>query len=295
MSSAAPSASESRRGYHRLALLDTCRRKYGLRYGLGLEAATMPDAPALGSLFHLAAMHHYRALAGLEALDPVEAMRQAPASVAHQFAAAVRVWERYLPWAAGVDRGERVLDVEREFSARLGGRFITARLDLVVERGGVIVARDHKTGGGNLAAEVRAYEESGQIALIDRIGAGVLPDLYGLPWGTVEINCVSTSGAEPVGYRAAVVPPRAWQRDVLESLKAQLALAGEVEARADWGTEAGAFALGPSPEACKTRFKQGRCEFYGVCRTGPAALRSPHLPLSRGRDEVSVFAESAGL
>lgn len=288
---------ESRRGYHRLATLAACKRKYGLRYGLGLEGAQQAPALALGSLVHLAAMHHYRRVAGQGVLDPIEAMRQAPESIAHQFTPAVAVWERYVQHVTdtGADDEMCVLDVEREFEARIGGRLITARLDLVFARDGQVIVMDHKTAGGDLASEIRAYEGSGQIALLDAIGAGAVAPLYGWPFAGVEINAVGTAKQDPPVVRRRVVPPREWQADVVGALGGLLVEADAIEARTDWRTEAGVFVLAPAPEACKTRFRHGKCEFYDVCREGPGALRSPHLPLVRGRDAASAIVETAGL
>ena len=113
------SAGESSFGYHRAATLQLCQRRYAFRYGLRLEPHRTADAPALGSLLHIAMMHHYRRLAGFDALEPIEAMRQAPSRIAHQFARAQEVWPRYVEWAHTEDANFKVLDVEREYSAKV--------------------------------------------------------------------------------------------------------------------------------------------------------------------------------
>ena len=287
------SAAESSRGYHRVTTWDACARRYGFRYGLRLEAQRGADAPARGSLLHLALMHHYRALGGFDAEDPIEAMRCAPARIAHQYDSALDVWARYVAWAEVEDGEWNVLDVEREYAVRLGGRRITARVDLVVEDAGRVIAVDHKSAGGKLQYVPREWENSGQMALLATIGAAVFPGMYGIPFGGVWVNAISTSGEAPVGLRARLQIEDAWRLSVLAGLASRLRELDLIESTPGWGTEAGVFGLDVSPEACRDRW--GRCDYYDVCRAGPKALRSAHLPFDRGTDVVTELREATGL
>ena len=286
------SAGESSFGYHRAATLQLCQRRYAFRYGLRLEPHRTADAPALGSLLHIAMMHHYRALAGFDALEPIEAMRRAPARIAHQFARAVEVWPRYVEWAHTEDAALTVLDVEREYSAKVWGRMITSRLDLVVQSGRSVRIIDHKSAGGELRYVAQSYADHGQMCVEEAIGESVLPEMYGLEWGGLYITAVSTSGAEPVALRSKVPVSRDWRGSVLESLGKVLYQAEMLHGRADWATEGGAFALPVNAEVCRDRW--GKCPYYDLCREGPSYMDSSAFPFDSTIDEVSALREGAG-
>jgi hypothetical protein len=228
-----------------------------------------------------------------EALDPVEAMRQAPARIAHQFTKATEVWRRYVPWADVEDRAWRILDVEREYEATIDGRKITARLDLVVAAGGKVHIVDHKSASGDLAQTIRGYSSAGQMALEASIGATILPEMYSLPWGSLWINAISTSGAEPAALRAPLRVEENWRLAVIDSLGVLLRHAESVEeGRPDWPSEACAFDLPVSPESCWSRW--GKCDYYDLCRQGIAGMRSSHFAFDRGGDQVSILREGSG-
>lgn len=294
-----PSAAESSRGYHRVAVFDDCERKYGFRYGMHLEAKRMAPAPALGSLLHIALMHHYRARAGRDAEDPIEAMQNAPARIVHQFAKALSIWESYLPWAAEADKAIEILDVEREFAARINGRLITTRLDLVVamhiDREHRVIAIDHKSTSAPLAVEIRRQGDTGQLALEDAIGRAVLPSTYGLPYGGTWVNAISTTGADPVADRGPVHIEPEWSRAVRASLGIKLGRLEWVEMRPEWNLQAGVFNLPVSPDACKGRFANGQCDYFRLCREGPSVLFSARSGFEVHVDEVTEMREGSGV
>lgn len=288
------SAGESSRGFHRLITLQDCVRKYGFRYGLRLEPQRSTDAPALGSLLHIALMHRHLKAMGTNGadLDPVEAMRRAPARIAHQFSKAVDVWNRYVPWADTEDAAWRILDVEREYEARIEGFRVTARLDLVAEYRGQAIIIDHKSASGELASVIRGYEGTGQMAFEEVLGASVLPEMYGLPFGGVWLNAIGTAGQEPVALRSRLQISRPWRDAVVDALGILLRHAESVESREDFGTDAGTFDLPVSPEACWSRW--GRCDYYDLCRDGIDAMPSSFFNFDRGADEATILRESAG-
>jgi len=284
-------AGESSFGYHRLATLSLCERRYAFRYGLRFEPHRTADAPALGSLLHIAAMHHYRAAAGLEAHDPVTAMREAPARIVHQYARALEIWPRYVEWARTEDNF-RVLDVEREYEATIQDRRITSRLDLVVQVGAKVRVIDHKSTGGQLRYVASEYADSGQMCVEEALGEAVLPAMYGLEWGGLFITAISTSGAEPVALRSRVSVKREWRDAVLASLGPMLQHAADLEAQPGWGSMGSAFQRAVSAEACRDRW--GKCPYFDLCREGPSARNSAAFPFDRAIGIDTTLREGTG-
>lgn len=204
MTSPLPSAGPSRRGYHRVADYAVCPFRYAVKHLLHLEPPIASDAIALGSLGHIGLMHYYLARTGVTegVLDPIEAMRTAPARIAHQFARAAEIFGYYVERY----RSEtlRVLDVEREFAVtvtdRKGVRHLhTQRADLVVDLAGSVAIFDHKFEANVGPARMNVHCAEGQFVGYECIGRKLLPKLYGLPWGGVYVNGIRS--VPPYGAR----------------------------------------------------------------------------------------------
>lgn len=270
-----------------------CDRRYGFRYLEKLDEA-MPGEPiALGSLFHLGAMHYYLAQrrggppTGFNVLAPLDAMRKAPERIAWTFARASRVWAAYEPWAKRHDHWV-VLDVEREYEVRLGGKVFTSRVDLTafdpVEN--CVLFSDHKTSGGQLNKLYLDYEMSAQLVMQERIGHALVPGIYGVPFGGVWINTVSTRDSAQVAYRQPLTFPRIWSDSVARSMtraSVEAAALEEVYRRENltpWDLE-------PNPTACRGRY--GWCQFRQLCLRGDSALRE----YIRTGDVVTQLGEGA--
>lgn len=288
-----PSAGESRRGSHSLMTKLKCDRRYGFRYLEKLDEATPGEPIALGSMFHLAAMHYYLARRqggpprGFQVLEPIDAMRMAPERIAWTFERAKRVWLLYEPWAKRKDHWT-VLDVEREYEVRLGGKLFTTRVDLTaynpVER--VIDFIDHKTSGGQLNKLYLDYEMSAQLVMQDRVGHALVQSIYGVPFGGVWINTVSTREGPQVAYRQPLQFPRIWADGVAKSMTQASIDAATLEERyvrenlTPWDLMA-------NPTACRGRY--GWCQFRQLCLRGDSALRE----YIRTGDVVTQLGEGA--
>lgn len=273
------SAGPSRAGYHRLSLWLVCKRKFGLRYREGLVPLLTREPLALGSLLHIARMHHYRGMAGLPAIDPIEAMRQAPARIAWVFDRARRIWEGYRLWAASADRF-KVLSVEEEYEVRIGGQLFTARLDLVYQgTDGRVWVDDLKSTGGKVETHHHEWDDAGQMAMIDVLARAVLPGVFGIPYGGITITSVCTA-AQFAAARAPLRVPPSWRASVLHAAGEGLA-----EIAAD---RRDAMGLPPNPEACMDRW--GPCDYRAVCRMG--LVESALAEFDRAG--VEPLVESAG-
>lgn len=287
------SAGESKRGSHRLMTAMKCDRRYMARYIEMLDEATPGEPLALGSLFHLGAMHYYLAQRvggppeGFSLLDPIDAMRSAPARIVWAFDRAARVWARYVPWAKRNDRWE-VLDVEREFTVRLAGQEVTARIDLCAYEEGAVRFVDHKTAGGVLKNLYLDYEMSPQLALHEVIGEALCQEVYGRPFGGVWINAVSTrDGAGPVAWREPIRIEPLWRDAAIRALTQASNHAAALEARVKLGA-LGFWDLDANPTACRGRY--GWCTFRDLCLRGPSAIRE----YVRVGDVVTALGEGAG-
>ncbi|MDP3772890.1 MAG: PD-(D/E)XK nuclease family protein, partial [Gemmatimonadales bacterium] len=212
----------------------------------------------LGSLLHVARMHYYRGQAGLPALDPVEAMRQAPGRIAWVFDRARRIWEGYAKWAPVADRF-KVLSVEEEYEIRIGGNLFTARLDLVYQgTDGRVWIDDLKSTGGNVEKHHYEWDHAGQMAMIDVLGRAVLPAVFGVPYGGITITSICTASTFAAARAPLQIAP-AWRASVLEAAREGLAAIAN-DPRAAWD-------LPPNPEACMDRW--GPCDYRDLCTRGP--------------------------
>lgn len=288
-----PSAGESRRGSHSLMTILKCECRYAFRYLEMLDEATPGEPLALGSMFHLGGMHYYLARrkggppAGFTVLNPIDAMRMAPQRIAWTFDRAKRVWERYEPWAKRKDTWV-VLDVEREYEVRLGGKLFTTRVDLTAfdptEK--AILFVDHKTSGGQLNKLYLDYEMSAQLVMQERVGVALVQAIYGVPFGGVWINTVSTRDGPQVAYRQPLRFPRIWADGVVRSMTQASIDAAELEERycrenlTPWD-------LMPNPTVCRGRY--GWCQFRQLCMRGDSALRE----YIRTGDVVTQLGEGA--
>lgn len=257
----APSAGQSRAGWHRISTVMTCPQKYAYRYRLNLVPLRESDALAAGSLMHLGLMHHYLRAAGRpEARDPFEAMRTAPARIATAYPRVEPVLRAYVEHY----RTEpfTVLDVEREFEIAIAGRPFTARIDLVVLQGGLALFQDHKSTSGSASSAAREWEMSGQMIGQDVIGRAVVQATYGRPFGGLMINAIRL-GAAPDFARHPVTIASSLREPWIRSM----AYAGDVAAGLA-NTDPWRYPRNHS--ACMSRF--GPCEFTPLCVRGRFAL-----------------------
>lgn len=281
-----PSAGESRRGWHRISTCMSCPRKYCYRYRCKLTPVNVGEALALGSLLHEATQYHYLARrvggspAGMKLLDPVEAMRLAPARVAWVFEKAKQLYLRWSEWAASHDRGT-VLDVEREFEARLGGELFTARLDGVLQIDDEVLVDERKTTSGDLRYHYREWEMRGQTALAELLGRHVLAPTYGLRWGGILLSGISTRlSGEMVGSRHKLLIPEGWPESVANSA------AVTSRQMATWDRELGDDPWGwpVNPTSCLGKW--GWCDYKPLCERGPTALREYIQAVDRQTDRA---------
>lgn len=288
-----PSAGESRRGSHSLMSKLKCNRRYAFRYLEMLDEATPSEPIAVGSMFHLAALHHYLARRrggppkGFQVLHPIEAMRMASQRIAWTFDRSRRIWERYEQWAKRKDHWV-ILDVEREYEVRLGGKLFTTRVDLTVfdplEK--VVLAVDHKTAGGQLKKVYLDYEMSPQLVMQERIGKAIFSQIYGLPFGGVWMSAVSTSNAPMVAWREPLRFPKIWSEGVARAMTSASIEAAKLE-ELYRARKLNPWDLEPNPTACKGRY--GWCKFRQLCLRGPSALRE----YIRTGDVVTQLGEGA--
>ncbi len=262
-----PNASQSRRGFHRLATFAKCPRAYAFRY-LSLLVPLKTSKPlAMGTLIHEALMHHYRARIGVEASDPIEAMRRMPARVAWVFELARFAFQRWKDlWAPAKDF-KRIIAVEHEFEAQLGDEVFTARVDLVIQGDdNRCYFLDHKSCGGDVKKNHLNFLMSGQLALHHKLGERLAAKGFGLPFGGVLIHSVSTSGSEDVAWVQPSVMSQMWRDDVVASTKA----VSDAVALADTHWDEDPWAYEVRPESCRGRY--GWCDYMALCKRGQMAL-----------------------
>ena len=277
----APSAGMSSRGYHRLAMYQTCPQSFSYRFNLHIESARVADPLALGSLGHIGLMHYYLRRLGRDVLDPFEAMRTQHARIAHQFSRAKDVLEAYMKRYA--TESLRPLDVEREFCITASGQLHTQRADLVAELGGKVVLIDHKFQARVSNASVTEWEISGQMIGYEVIGrSGILQEMYGLPFGSVIVNFCRTTppfGALDAFRRAplsiapalaASFPPTV--HEVNDMIDADAA-----SSRDPWSYRR-------NYEACVGRY--GTCPYTLLCRVGKSALDGAYVCAVDGASDV---------
>lgn len=212
----APSAGQSRAGWHRAETFLTCPQRGAYRYVLNLAPLRTSDPLAAGSLMHLGLMHHYLGMAGRpEARDPFEAMRTAPARIATAYPRIDPVLRAYRDHY----RTEpfQVIDVEREFEIAVAGHPFTARIDLVVLQGGVVLFYDSKTSGAPAASAAREWEMSGQMIGQDVIGHAVVQATYGKPYGGLVINAIRVGAVPDFARHPITIAPslrEPWMRSI---------------------------------------------------------------------------------
>jgi len=276
--SASRSTSESRRGYHRLALYQTCPQAFSYRYNLELESLRVSEQLALGTLVHLGLEHRYRAALGQKVgvLEPIEAMRNAPARVAYVFARALEIYKAYAEqWE--IDPLKPV-DVEREFELRVNGQVYTQRVDLVAELGGRIVFVDHKTSA-RVSTSASQWETSGQFAGYSLIAKHLVESIYKRPFGGVIVNLVATQA--PYKFkRLPVLMPTSF----VDAMTIGLA---RTYANMNADAERDPWQYTRHMDACWGRY--GQCSYLELCKRGKFALDEYLI----ARDEVTAIAEGA--
>lgn len=280
-------AGPSRAGYHKVATFMACPQRYAYAHVLGLQPARESEAIATGSLLHIARMHYYARIAGRSgAIDPVEAMRTAPARIAWCFERAAMAWPRYVEWAREAD-DFIVLDIEREYAVKVVGSLLTARIDLVYMRDGRVWADDLKTTGGDPARVERIYEASGQVAVIWLIGARVLGELYAAVapagWAGVTLTGLTTAVANGSAcWRGVVRPELGWIDRVAVAIGRAWREVAVLETRDPWDWPVNA-------ESCHSE-RWGPCRWLVLCRHGKAAIGE----YVQAQDKATMIAEGSG-
>lgn len=277
------SSGPSPRGVHRLADW-RCRQEYAWRHILNFVPRQEPPGRALGSLVHIGQMYHWRGVLGLEHLDPVEAMRSAPPRVAYRFNDARELWRDWLEWERGERRREEILFVEQVWEARVRGETLTARVDLGVRAGRMLVLRDHKTSGARTLGNVtKDWEMHSQMILLWALGKYVIAPKYKLDFGGVEIHHIGTSsgrggerfGIRPVPMHVAMVKP---------CLLSLAETAKEIDSVVNSGRDPWNYRRDHS--ACRDR-RYGMCEYTALCRRG----RDAECEFDVAIDEVTELEE----
>jgi len=270
-------SSESRRGYHRLALYQTCPQAFSYRYNLGLESLRIAEPLALGTLVHLGLEHRYRLQLGQQVTEPIEAMRNAPARVACAFPRALEIYQAYAEhWRTDP---LRAVDVEREFELRVNGQVYTQRVDLVALLGERIVFVDHKTSA-RVNSNTAQWETSGQFAGYELIARHLAQSIYGRPFGGVIVNLIATQ--PPYRFERLPITIMASFVDAMP-----IALARTYE-RINADAERDPWQYTRHMDACWGRY--GACSYLSLCTRGKFALDEYLI----ARDEVTTIVEGAG-
>lgn len=261
-----PSSGKSTAGSHRLSTFAKCPAKFGYSEMLGLKSIAFPSPGlATGSLGHIALANLYSRRMGREGLDPVEAMRRAPAEIAYEFHKAMPAVEGYLRYYASDPFN--ALDVEREFEANVLDKLYTQRADLIAEFNGTVIVVDHKFLARFSSSTVREYVMSGQMLGYELFGqSGLFTSMYGLPWGGVYVNIIRTSGPwdDEAFLRTRLMFPPGLVEDFRRALVETYA---RIDVEADpWSLPK----LGLVNGACMGR--GGACEFQPLCLNGRASL-----------------------
>ena len=267
-----PSAGPSRRGSHRIDSW-TCRRYFAYSQILHLQPVREPAGRALGALTHIGHMHHHLGAIGSEhAIDPFEAMRDAPARIAYTFPKAKEVLTAYITRYKD-DTSVETLDVEREFEMHVGGHLHTQRIDRTVrvKRRGEwhVQAWDLKTfggrPGGNPTSIAREWAMTTQFLSLEAFGRLVLPKIYDMPFGGLVVDSAGTIAPFSFSRPAVHVEPqmlRGWAENVAS-------VNAEIDAEAERGTDPWRYRQ--NTKICSSG-KYGACEYAALCLRGKAAL-----------------------
>lgn len=213
-------------------------------------------------------------------IDPFEAMRQAPPRIAHQYERAAEVLNAYM--SANSQDDLRVLAVERELQAKVGGHLYTQRADLIASIGGSAVIIDHKSTGGSVSTLPAEYEVSGQMLGYEILGRALLPSLYGRPFGGVMANLIGTKPP----YKSQ----RHWVRVDPGMLDQWAESMAEVNGMIAWDESRSPWQYRRNFETCMGRY--GMCQYLTLCKRGKFGLNEYE---ARIEAEVPADVPSAGM
>lgn len=185
----------SEHGWSRLSVAARCLRLYAFKYILKINH---DDATALvrGSLVHIGLAHFYAQMRAVQQksdpgryYDPLEAM----ALVAPTFSLGPsllplcqKIVQQYMKWHAGDAVRFKVVAVEEQVRATLGGKYpFTQRWDLVLQdKSNLIWVMDHKCSAKPGPTTVVGHMLSGQFLGAQLIGKSMFKE----QWGGVKIN-----------------------------------------------------------------------------------------------------------
>lgn len=250
---------------------DRCRQEYAYRYVLNIVPQREDEAPALGTMIHIALMHLYRMSAGLDYDDPVEAMRAAPARISWTFERALRIFQCYLTYWAAVDNQiDKVLAVEHELDVEVYGRRHTQRVDRICAYKGRVWFDDHKTASRGAKSQQKAWNMTMQFISMQLLGETLSQRLWGLPFGGCRVNAIGTQADPDFGIFHVDIKPSL----VAPLAKSVVAVADEMKQYVDANIDPWEYRR--SYGACK-RFwgeDRARCDYADLCRYGKEGLRA---------------------
>jgi len=281
-----PSSGPSSRGFHRLALYAACPQKFVYSQLRHLEPLRMSEPLALGSMLHLALMHHYLAKMGRESLDPIEAMRSAPARMAYCFERAKSVFTAYREWSAIVDAQWDLLDVERQFEVNVAGSLYTQRADLVVrsKADSKVYLVDHKCLMSTSVATLPKWRLlDGQNYGYDLLGRALIGRYVyeNAVFGGVFLNLIKCSA--PFAFKRHPLPISNRLREAfIDALAASIDGMDRVESRlvGSIGIPFEAERRGLINGICQGRYDA--CEYTELCLRGESAMPSYQVAVDQG-------------
>lgn len=266
----------SERGWHRLQSAMRCLRLYALREKAGLRFA--PSAPLVnGSLLHVGLAHLYQRQKERQTggnpdkwLTPHQAVSLAAqrgsdsGEAPHLWLSGVSIVNTALSeyMAHWDDRGWRILEVEKELRATIGGHLYTQRADLIVESNNTkqVFIVDHKSCYTIHAKTQTQHILDGQFIGYQRFGRA----LYGNQFSGVIVNRVKLK--PPIQFaRGPVEPAPLAVRDFPDLIVEVEKRIAEQESRPD---NQDPFTWPPafSSQVCTSKY--GKCSAWNICRFG---------------------------
>lgn len=269
----------SRRGTHRLIDFDRCPQRFAYKYVLRLMPVSEPGGRGLGTLLHIGLEQRYLRLADRPHLDPIEAMRRAPARLAVSYEKARALYLAYAEYWH--DDWERftVLDVENEIAVKVGGHLHTQKFDLIVKTPAErVVVYDHKTTSGDVSSHWREWGIARQFISATMIMQAVCEEKYGLPFGGIEINTIGTRQPFEFDRHEIHVAPEHVKHGALGIRDTNDRIESLLSARDPW--------LYHRTYACQGRY--GMCEYLDLCERGKDALGAYVAAEDEGTDAGRV-------
>lgn len=266
-------------GWHAVELAMKCPQAFAYAYRVDWGTVGKPDTgekPALlkGSLIHQGLAHYYLRLRderdGQEETDwadPDDAIDECATKLgpyAHKYVQLAKEVVRSYA-AHWCNEGWNPMDVEEVFTADIGGRKFTQRLDLVVrDASGKVLIVDHKTTGMITPETAQRYALSGQFLGMAQFGNLI----WGKEFGGVWLNLIEIPDPRTTRRPRFVRQPIAPAPNALRLFPLTVHHARErVQQLDDAGLNPLEWPKALSETVCVSSY--GPCEWYEMCKWGP--------------------------